>query len=192
MAASVDEFVSPEVKEEFHQFLRNTTYTLTNNVYHTKDDTYNKTKSLRDNKNIVILSGDKDSSIVTMNQIDYDKKVEHMTNEGIEQGKYQKTEDKILKELESFQSFLYRPFKDTPYYKQILPSSHQPARFFASAKTHKFDNLSDINVTNLKLRPIIDQTGTCYYKTGKVISKYLKALTKNEFVINNTQDFSTM
>ena len=192
LAASVDEFVSPEVKEEFHQFLRNTTYTLTNNVYHTKDDTYNKTKSLRDNKNIVILSGDKDSSIVIMNKIDYDKKVEQMINEGIEQGKYEETEDNILKELESFQSFLYRHFKDTPYYKQKLPSSHQPARSFASAKTHKFDNLSDINVTSLKLRPIIDQTGTCYYKTGKVISKYLKPLTKNEFVINNTQDFSTM
>ena len=47
-------------------------------------------------------------------------------------------------------------------------------------------------MTNLKLRPIIDQTGTCYYKTGKVILKYLKSLTKNEFVINNTQDFPTM
>ena len=48
-------------------------------------------------------------------------------------------------------------------------------------------------MTNLKLRPIIDQTGTCYYKTGKVISKYLKPLTKNEFVIKNTQkDFPAM
>ena len=75
----------------------------------------------------------------------------------------------------------------------MLPFSHQPAKFFASAKTHtKFDNLSDINVTNLKLRPIIDQTGTCCYKTGKVISKYLKPLTKNEFIINNTQDFPAM
>ena len=62
LAANVDEFVSPEVKEEFHQLLRNTSYTLTNNVYHTKDDTYNKTKSLRDNKNIAILSRDKDSN----------------------------------------------------------------------------------------------------------------------------------
>ena len=74
-----------------------------------------------------------------------------MINEGIEQGKYEETEDNILKELESFQSFLDCHFKDTSYYKQMLASSHQPARFFASAKTHKFDNLSDINVTNLKL-----------------------------------------
>ena len=146
LAANVDEFVFPEVKEEFHQFLRNTTNTLTNNVYHTKDDTCNKTKSLRDNKNIIILSGDKDSSIVIMNKKDYNKKVEEMINEGIEQGKYEETEHNILKELESVQSFRYRHFKDTPYYKQKLPSSNQPARFFASAKTHKFDNLSDINV----------------------------------------------
>ena len=57
---------------------------------------------------------------------------------------------------------------------------------------HKFDNLSDISATNLKLRPIIDLTGTCYYKTGKVISKYLKLLTKNGFIINNAQDFLGM
>ena len=39
LAANVDEFVSPEVKEKFHQFLRNTTHTLANNVYDTKDGT---------------------------------------------------------------------------------------------------------------------------------------------------------
>ena len=72
-------------------------------------------------------------------------------SQGIEQGKYEETEHNILKELESVQSFLYRHFKDTSYYKQMLPSLNQPARFFASSKTHKFDNLSDINVTNLKL-----------------------------------------
>ena len=33
------------------------------------------------------------------------------------------------------------------------------------------------------------KAGTCYYKTGKVIAQYLKPLTKNKFVINNTQDF---
>ena len=60
-----------------------------------------------------------------------------------------------MKELESVQSFLYRHFKDTPYYKQMLPSLNQPARFFDSAKTHKFDNLSDINVTNLKLDQLL-------------------------------------
>ena len=44
----------------------------------------------------------------------------------------------------------------------------------------------------MKLQFIIDQTGTCYYKTGKVITQHLKPLTKNEFLINNTQDFPSM
>ena len=56
-----------------------------------------------------------------------------MINEGIEQWKYQGTEDNILKELEFCHSFLYH-FKDPPFYKQMLPFSHQPARLFASAK----------------------------------------------------------
>ena len=86
-----------------------------------------------------------------MNKKDYDKKVEEMINDGIAPGKYEETEDNILKELESFQSFLCH-FKDATYYKQMLPSSNQPARFFAPAKTHKLNNLlSNINVTNLKL-----------------------------------------
>ena len=103
-----------------------------------------------------------------------------------------KTEDNILKELKSFQSFIYRHFKKSTFYNDMMPSSHQPARFFTSAKTQKFENFDDINIKELKLRPIIDQTGTCYYKTGKVIAQYLKPLTKNEFVINNTQDFPSM
>ena len=62
-----------------------------------------------------------------MNKIDHDKKVEEMMIEGIEQEKYEETEYNTLKELESFQLFLYCHFKDAPYYKQMLPLSHQPA-----------------------------------------------------------------
>lgn len=60
-ASSVDAFAPQESKEEFHQFLRNTTYEFSNNVYSTRDTTYHKTKLIRDNKDIIILSGDKDS-----------------------------------------------------------------------------------------------------------------------------------
>ena len=74
-------------------------HTLTNDFYHAKDDTYNKSDSP---KNIVILSGDKDSSTVIMNQKDYDKKVEEMINERVAQGKYEETDDNILNELQSF------------------------------------------------------------------------------------------
>ena len=60
----------------------------------------------------------------------------------------------------------------------MLPSSHQPGCFFATVETHKFKNINDITIDNLKLHPIIDQTGTCYYKTGRVIAEYLKTTHK--------------
>ena len=60
----------------------------------------------------------------------------------------------------------------------MLPSSQLPAKISISTKTHKFDNLNELNVKTLKLRPIIDQTGTYYYKIGEVISQYLKLLQK--------------
>ena len=95
---------------------------------------YHYTKFIRDNKDIAILSGDKDSSIAIMDKKDYNKKIDEIINDGIQQGKHKETDDNILKELESFQSFLYRHFKNSPHYRQMLPSSHQPARFFATAK----------------------------------------------------------
>ena len=55
---------------------------------------YHETKCIKDNKDIVILSGDKDSSIVILNKNDYSRKI------GIQQQKYKETNDKILKELE--------------------------------------------------------------------------------------------
>ena len=115
-----------------------------------------------------------------------------MLQQGISEGKYVKTEDNILKELKSFQSFIYRHFKKSAFYKDMMPSSHQPVKFFTSAKTYKFESFDDINIKELKLRSIIDQTGTHYYKTGKVITQYLKPLTKNEVIINNTQDFPSV
>ena len=78
---------------------------------------YHKTKFIRDNKDIVILSGDKDSSIVIMNRKDYSKKIDDMINDGMQQRKYKGTDDNILKELESFQSFFYRHFKNSLHFR---------------------------------------------------------------------------
>ena len=67
--------------------------------------------------------------------------------------------------------------------------SNQPARFFATTKTHKFDTIEDINVKDLKLRPIIDQTGTYIYDESKVVAQFLKPLARNEFTISDTLAF---
>ena len=77
-----------------------------------------------------------------MSKVDYVKKVTGMINEGIPQGKCRMTMDTTHKDLEKFQSFLYRNFKSHPSYNNMRPVSNQPARFFRTAKTHKFDDYS--------------------------------------------------
>ena len=58
----------------FHEFLRSATNTFTQNVYKTKDSTYNLLKPLQRNKDIVLLSGDKDSSVVILDKECYNEK----------------------------------------------------------------------------------------------------------------------
>ena len=89
----------------------------------------------------------------------------------------------------TFQDFLYRHFYRTKYYDGMRPVSNQPARFLAPAKTHKFDTIEDINVKDLKLRPIIDQTGTYIYDASKAVAQFSKPLARNEFTISDTLAF---
>ena len=68
----------------------------------------------------------------------------------------------------------------------MCPISNQPAHFFATAKMQKFNNSQDINVKYLKLRPIIDKTGTYIYDASKIVAEFLKPLARNEFTISDT------
>ena len=128
-----------------NKFLRHTTNLLSQNVYHIRDITFKETYKIRNNNNVVILPGDKDSSVIIMNRSDYTKKVVSILQQGILEGKYVKTKDDIIKELKSFQSLIYRHFKKLKFYNEMMPSSHQPVSFFTSAKSHKFENFDDIN-----------------------------------------------
>ena len=60
------------------------------------------------------------------------------------------------------------------HYEEMYPKSNQPARIFGMAKTHKFNNINEINTNDLKFRPVIDQTSTYTYHAAKVISDSLK------------------
>ena len=63
------------------------------------------------------------------------------------------------------------------------PISNQPACFFATAKTYKFDTIQNINIKDLKLyKPIIHQPGT-------YISYIHGCIPQNEFTIINTLAF---
>ncbi|XP_066920538.1 uncharacterized protein [Clytia hemisphaerica] len=75
----------------------------------------------------------------------------------------------------------------------MFPTSGQPARLYGTAKTHKFESIEDIDMENLKFRPIIAQTGTYTYGAAQVIAEYLKPLcSENSYIIRNTQDFPSI
>ena len=124
-----------------------------------------------------------------MDRTDYINKVENMIDTGIQDGKYKRTDDATHKNLHNFQTFLYNNFRTHSLYQKMRPISNQPGRFFATAKTHKFESYDDITKDNLKLRPIIDQTGTHTHPATKIISDYLQPLAKNDYVIDNTLKF---
>ena len=64
----------------------------------------------------------------------------------------------------------------------MRPRSNQLGQFFATAMMHKFESTSDITLEQLKLHPIIDQTGTYIYKASKVVAK-------NDYSIRDTLNF---
>ena len=106
--------VSSENVKYFHEYLRKMTNKFTQNIYHTKDDTYRSLRHLIQNNDIVLLLGDKDSLVVVRNKKDYILKVDNKINVGIQQDKYEWANDKPHEDLEKFQHFLYHNFKSHP------------------------------------------------------------------------------
>ena len=67
---------------------------------------------------------------------------------------------------------------------------NQPGQLYGTAKTHKFTNIDEITIDNLKFSPIIAQTGIYTYNAVQFITKYLKSLCSgNNCIIRNTQEF---
>ena len=115
-----------------------------------------------------------------------------MVKEGVDKGTYILTQDSTIKGLNNFKQFLKRNFKGYDKLDDMLSTSNQPARIYASAKTHKFSSVDNVNINDLNFRPIIDQTGTMTYNAAKVISDYLKPLCENKYIINDTLSFADM
>ena len=71
----------------------------------------------------------------------------------------------------------------------MRPISNQPACFFATAKTYKFDIIQGINIKDLKLyKPITHQPGT-YISYIHGSCGVFKTFAKNEFTIIDTLAF---
>ena len=71
LADSVKGNIDHKHLENFQEFLRGYTDIFTNNVYATKDYTYHNLRGMIKNKDIVVVKGDKDSSVVIMKKSDY-------------------------------------------------------------------------------------------------------------------------
>ena len=69
-------------------FWRTYTDILTRNVYVRKDFTYSNLKNINKNDKLVVLSRDKDSSVIIMQRKDYDMKLQNMKDNGIKRGIY--------------------------------------------------------------------------------------------------------
>ena len=138
------------------------------------------------------MKGNKISSVVILNKTDYIEKLENMVKEGIDKGTYTLTQDNTINDLSNFKQFLKRNLKRYDKLDDMLPTSNQPARIYASAKTQKFSSVDNVNINDLKFRPIIDQTDTITYNAAKVISDHLRPLCKNKSTINDTLSFADM
>ena len=75
------------------------------------------------------------------------------------------------------------------YLDKIRSISKQPNHFFTTAKTQKFEDFEKINVDDLKLIPILEQTGTYLYYRSKVVKNYPKPRVRNEFTISDIWPF---
>ena len=127
-----------------------------------------------------------------MNKQAYIKKLEDMLHEGIKRGISEWSTDTTKQDVETFQSFLYQNFKNHPSYNKMRQNSNQQARLYSTGKTHKFNNLDEVTVEKLKIRPIVDQKGTATYDVIKVIGEYLKTLALNEYKMNDCLKLSDM
>ena len=163
LAQQTSDYVEPDKLEEDHELLWAYADIFSNNIHNPKDYTYHDLKSLIKNKDINVLQGDKDSSIIIMDSKKFYEKLETMVNEVIKNGI----------------SRLPINFKDYKDYKKMRPVSDRPAWFYVSTKTRKFDNINDVNLDQLKFQPIMDQMGTYTYNAAQVISNYVKPLCIN-------------
>ena len=102
LADSIKGNVDQKNLECFHEFLRGYTDIFTNNIYAAKDYTYHNLRSMIQNKNIVVVKSDKESSVVVMKKSDYVTKLDIMFNDGIMKGTSVKSTDSTLKELSRF------------------------------------------------------------------------------------------
>ena len=86
LAESANGNIGHKNLEHFQEFLRAYKDIFTNNIYATRDYIYHNPRGMIKNKDIVVVKGDKDSSVVIMKKSDYVTKLDTMIDDGIMKG----------------------------------------------------------------------------------------------------------
>ena len=93
VALRLDNYVEVSMKETFHEFFRSSTNIISNKMHSEKDNTVKLLSPLIKIDKIVILAADKESCTVILTKSDYIGKVNNITKEGMQEGKYIETTD---------------------------------------------------------------------------------------------------
>ena len=75
--------MEPHKSEDYHNFLIGYWDIFTKDVFQTKDYTFRNLKDIFQAKDVVTVSGKKDSSVVKLNKKDHIAKIENMIKQGI-------------------------------------------------------------------------------------------------------------
>ena len=86
IADRITDNLQSDQRENFHEFLRAYVDIFTKSVYTTTDYTYKHLKRIVNDKNLVVVSGDKESCVVLIDNTDYQDKLQKMFDNGIKNG----------------------------------------------------------------------------------------------------------
>ena len=104
--------------------------------------------------NIAVVSGDKESSVLIMNRSDYFNKLQHMIDEGIQNGVDIVTEDRTLEDLKLFCSFLYHTFKKYEHYEKMLEHQINQDNYMGPLKNASSTTLQILQQIILSFAPL--------------------------------------
>ena len=142
---------------------------------------------------MIIQKSDKGNSIVLINKSDYLDNMYNILSDSKKFVKSSLADDKhlnfiigtekkltdLLKELKASEAIL------VANYKKLKPRGSSFSVFYGLCKTHKkvFDKCPP-------LRPILLAIKTPYYNLGKVLVPLIEPITKNNFTVSNSFEFS--
>ena len=143
----------------------------------------NALKTLRNEKEIVVLKADKGNTTVVMDRAEYNIKMNNLLND---KNTYKKVGNNNLKPVaETLNRFIHRLSEEQKISKSqfynLRCSEIRAPRIYGLVKLHKI---------NHPLRPIVSMCGTPTYNLSKYLSRnIISKLIKYDYILRNSYDF---